>query len=109
MTFTSSVPTLTRCCQYNIVRGSPRPTPATTVATTEVVNMLFDDQIVDTLCIFDNAESSRVVQDFNANAPSKRMNIWIDVDPVGQLQTSYLYNLEKLSGNAPEKKTPRSK
>lgn len=42
----------------------------------EVLNMFFDDQIVDTLCTFTNAEASRVVQDFNVNAaPNKTENL----------------------------------
>jgi hypothetical protein len=48
----------------------------------EVFNMFLDDEIVDTICTFTNAEASRVVQELNANAAPNRMKIWIDVDPV---------------------------
>jgi hypothetical protein len=80
----SSVPPLTRSRQCNIVTGSPGPTRATDVATTmyEVFNMFLDDEIVDTIFTFTNAEASCVVQEMNANAAPNRMRIWIDVDPV---------------------------
>ncbi|KAG8232837.1 hypothetical protein J437_LFUL010945 [Ladona fulva] len=54
-----------RCRQCNIFRGSPGPTLATNAATTisEVFSMFFDDQIVDTICTFTNAEASRRAND----------------------------------------------
>lgn len=72
--WTSSVPPVTRRRQCNIVRGSPEPTPATNAATimSELFNMFFDDQIVDTICTFSNVEASRVVQDFSANPHSEQ-------------------------------------
>jgi hypothetical protein len=48
----------------------------------EVFNMFLDDEILDTICTFTNAEASRVVQELNANAAPNRMKIWTDVDPV---------------------------
>jgi len=80
----SSVPPVTRSRQCNIVTGSPGPTRTTDVATTmyEVFDMFLDDEIVDTICTFTNAEALRVVQELNANAAPNRMRIWIDVDPV---------------------------
>jgi hypothetical protein len=80
----SSMPPVTRSRQCNIVTGSPEPTHATDVATTKykVFNMFLDDEIVDTICTFTNAEASRVVQELNANTALNRMRIWIDVDPV---------------------------
>ena len=78
------MPPVTRSRQCNIVTGSPGPTRATDVPTTmyEVFNMFLDDEIVDTIRTFTNAEASRVVQELNANAAPNRMRIWIDVDPV---------------------------
>jgi hypothetical protein len=80
----SSVPPVTRQRQCNIATGSPGPTRATDVATTvyEVFKMFLDDEILDTICNFTNAEASRVVQELNANAAPNRMRIWIDVDPM---------------------------
>jgi hypothetical protein len=80
----SSVPPVTRRRQCNIVTGSPGSTRATDIATTmyEVFNMFLDDEIVDTICTFTNAEASRVVQELNANAAPNRMRIWIDIYPV---------------------------
>ena len=72
---------VTRSRQCNIVTGSPGPTDfATTMC--EVFNMFLDDEIVDTVFTFTNAEASSVVQEFNANAAPNRMRIWIDVDPL---------------------------
>ncbi|KAG8233498.1 hypothetical protein J437_LFUL011659 [Ladona fulva] len=64
----------------NIFRGSPGPTLATNTATTisEVFNMFFDDQVVDTIITFTNAEASRVVQNINVNAPPNKMKTWMD-------------------------------
>lgn len=82
--WTSSVPPVTRRRKHNIVRRCPGPTRATNFATnmSEVFNMFLDDQIVDTICTFTNAEASRVVHNFNVNASLNRMRIWLDVDPV---------------------------
>lgn len=44
--------------------------------------MVSEETIVDTICIFINAEVSRVVQDFNVNTPPKTMRIWIVGDHV---------------------------
>jgi len=48
----------------------------------EVFNMFLDDEIVDTICTFTNAEASRVIQEFNVNAAPDKMRNCIDVDPV---------------------------
>ncbi|KAG8238841.1 hypothetical protein J437_LFUL018604 [Ladona fulva] len=82
--WSSSVPPVTRRRQCNIFRGSPGATLATNAATTisEVFNMFFDDQIVDTICIFTNAEASRVVQNINVNSPPNEMKTWMDVNSV---------------------------
>jgi hypothetical protein len=37
--------------------------------------MFLDDEIVDTICTFTNAEASRVIQELNANAAQNRMFI----------------------------------
>jgi len=80
----SSMLPVTCSRQCNIVTGSPGPTHAAVAATTMygVFNMFLDDEIVDTICTFTNAEASHVVQELNANAAPNRMRIWIDVDPV---------------------------
>jgi hypothetical protein len=44
--------------------------------------MFLDDEIVDTICTFTNAEASRVVQELSATAAPNRMKILIGVDPV---------------------------
>lgn len=76
---TSSPPPVTLCLQCNIARESPGPTHATSA---EVFNMFLDEQILDIICTFTNAEALRVVPYFNANDPPNRMRIWIDVNPV---------------------------
>jgi hypothetical protein len=48
----------------------------------EVFNKFLDDEFVDTVCTFTNAEVSRVVQELSANTAPNRMKIWIGVDPV---------------------------
>jgi hypothetical protein len=44
--------------------------------------MFLDYEIVDTICTFNNAEASRVVQELNAFAALNRTKIWIDVNPM---------------------------
>jgi hypothetical protein len=48
----------------------------------EVLNMFLDNEIVDTIFTFTNAEASRVFQELGANAAPNRMKIWIEVHPV---------------------------
>lgn len=76
--WTSAIPPRTRLRQCDIVRGSPGPTSVTNAATP----MFFDDQIVDTICNFTNAEHSRAVQDFNINAVPNSIRIRMDVETV---------------------------
>lgn len=77
---TSTVTKVTRRWQSKIARGSPRQTSTIIAADimSEVFKILFDEQTVDNICIFTNAEASLIVQYFNINAPLSRMRIWID-------------------------------
>lgn len=81
---TSTVAKVTRRWQCKIANGSPRQTPTiiAAVVMAEVFKILFDEQIVPTICIFTNAEASLIVKYFNINAPLNRLSIWIDDAPL---------------------------